>query len=195
VRAKQLLLVSVLFVAALGPATANAASLTFDFEGFVSSTNKSGAFPVGQEVVGSYTFESTTPDANPGNTSQGVYMPVDFTGTTGVTSLSFTSGSYSAVATAPNFWNGGGDIIINQDDTYEVFVGRTAGPYGSPAWGPEVAGEELVRMWLALSDPVAGALDTIDLPLETSARRPLVSSSSWTRLVRCRRAAAGWSSR
>lgn len=173
-------MITIAFIAspAVLTSTAEAGPVTFNFEGSVSRTNKPTVFPIGQEVEGSYTFDSTTPDANPGNPDQGLYTPVvsfnPYTPPTkGVTRFSFTSGSYSAAAFAPNVVNGGGQIIVNRlpsDNSYQVFFQRISDKVAfpgqqEPKWGPDVNGEELVRIWLDLQDTRGTAIKTKDLPL------------------------------
>ena len=164
---------TLVLVTAFSYGTAHATEITFSFEGFVQSTNKPGFFPLGQSVSGRYTFDSTTPDANPFNPEQGAYLPVQDFGfppeppEKGVRSFSFESGAYQAVAQAPDLVNGGGDILVNRDSfisqhTYLVFLQR--GMFNA-LWGPDIGGEELVRMWLNLTDQIRTAITTIDLPL------------------------------
>ena len=54
---------------------ANAATVTYRFEGSVTSVpiELSHIFNTSQNVSGYYTFESTTPDSNPGDSTQSLY--------------------------------------------------------------------------------------------------------------------------
>jgi hypothetical protein len=160
---------SLVFAVQLIPA-AEAALVTFRFEGFVSSTNKPAVFPLGQGLNGTYTFDSETPDQNPGNPDQGVYAPVvvfpytDSEG--GVRRFSFTSGSYTATGIAPDLTNAGGGIIVNKTSSFEpVSSYEVVVDVGNSPLGPDVNGEQLVSMWLSLQDATGRVPDSIDLPL------------------------------
>jgi hypothetical protein len=140
---------------------AHSEPITFTFTGHVIATNKPAVFPLSQTILGQYTFESTTPDANPGNLEQGVYDGA-------LVSFSFTSGSYAVLADEGNSANGGGEIIINRNSVfdehqYQVFLIR--GTSQVPLWGPNVGGEQLVRMWIRLIDANRTAITGIALPL------------------------------
>jgi hypothetical protein len=70
--------------------SAGASLVTFNFGGhltLVSSPALSSLFAIGDVFSGSFTFESTTPDSNPGPNG-GDYEPVDMTFSISVGSLS-----------------------------------------------------------------------------------------------------------
>lgn len=141
--------------------SAGAEPVRFVFSGEVIATNKPGIFPIGLNVTGQYTFESTTPDFNPFNMEQG-----DYDGA--LINYSFAAGAYAALADESNAANDGGTIDVNRNSVfdehqYSVFAQRVAG-FSAP-WGPDVGGEELVRMWLRLIDDNGTAITSIALPL------------------------------
>ena len=135
--------------------------IVFSFTGHVAATNKPAVFPINQPIVGEFAFESTTPDANPGNPEQGHYSGA-------LTYFQFTSGSYSVRADEANSANSGGDILVNRASVfdeyqYQVFLIRST--FQTPPWGPDVGNEQLVRMWLRLIDAnrLAPASETLPL--------------------------------
>jgi hypothetical protein len=149
----------------------SAETITFRFTGHVTETNKAATFPLGQPVTGTYTFESTTPDANSGNAEQGAYDGA-------LSRFAFESGSYSAEAleSNPQTANDGGDILVNRDtvfspqeyDVIAIWYYDIDIPDGDQQrWGPDVEGEYLSRMWLLLSDATETAITSIDLPVTT----------------------------
>ncbi len=150
----------VLFLAIFVPELSHASLITFAFEGIVTSSNKEAVFSIGQSISGQYTFDSTVEDSLPQNTEQGVYDAIR--------AFSFLSGTYAVNATPSNSANSGGTITINRNTVfdpqeYKVFLIRD--PFYSERWGPDVDGEQLVRMWLKLEGGTQQPIDSIDLPL------------------------------
>lgn len=139
---------------------AHASLITFAFEGEVTSSNKEAVFPLGQSISGQYSFDPNVEDENSGNPEQGVYDAIR--------AFSFTTGTYAVNATPANSANTGGTIIVNRDTVfdpqeYSVFLSRDI--YYSDRWGPDVNGEQLVRMWLKLDGGTQAPIDSIELPL------------------------------
>ena len=136
--------------------------ITFQFEGVVTNSNKLTAFPIGQAVIGRYSFNSTVTDGNAGNTEQGTYD--------NVTLFTFTSGELTGIASSET--SAGNSfvevIIVNRDSffdphRYEVFSPCANTP--DDKCGVEAEGEELRRMRLVLQDSSEQAIQTIDLPI------------------------------
>ena len=134
--------------------------VTFQFEGTVTSSNKLTAFPIGQPVIGRYSFDSTITDTNPGNAAQGIYNSV--------TSFSFTSGEVNAAAefVTTGIFNSRELILINRFfSEHEYIVAVTCQNFFEDECLVEVNGEELSRMRILLKDSTSQAISNIDLPL------------------------------
>ena len=113
---------------------AYAETITFNFEGIVSSVSDvgnvlGGAVMVGDSLTGSYSFDSLTPDTNPGNTGAGAYLP---------SGLSFEVGSITYVSDPP--LDISTDLIFVTDqivqDVYQVqfrSMQQTSGPALDPS--------------------------------------------------------------
>jgi hypothetical protein len=110
---------TVLSLASLTISTVVAAEpITVLFTGRVTFMNSllSGAFDMTQELSGSYTFESTTSDSFPANTTTSFYSASDFSATLG----GFTA--TSAAAEAAGFVNPVG-IRLRDNEPIQVFSG------------------------------------------------------------------------
>lgn len=149
----------IVFLAIFHSGIAQADLITFAFEGEVTSSNKEAVFPLGQSISGQYSFDPSVADSNPGNPEQGTYDAIR--------AFSFTSGNYTVDATPANSANTGGTITVNRDTVfdpqeYSVFLIRSE---LQDLWGPDVNGEQLVRMWLKLDGGSQSPIESIELPL------------------------------
>ena len=147
------------FLAILFSELSHANLITFAFEGVVTSSNKEAVFQVGQSISGRYSFDPSVEDMNMGNTEQGVYDAIR--------AFSFVSQTYTVNASPSNSANSGGTITVNRNTVfdpqeYNVFLIRDT---QQVLWGPNVNGEQLVRMWLKLEGGTQQPIDSIEIPL------------------------------
>ena len=147
------------FLAILFSELSHANLITFAFEGVVTSSNKEAVFQVGQSISGRYSFDPSVEDMNMGNTEQGVYDAIR--------AFSFVSQTYNVNASPSNSANSGGTITVNRNTVfdpqeYNVFLIRDT---QQDLWGPNVNGEQLVRMWLKLEGGTQQPIDSIEIPL------------------------------
>jgi len=148
---KYLLRLSICWAAVLvAPVATMAASITFNFTGVVTAVDSllASEFSVSESVVGSYTFESTTPDSDPDPT-QGIYdnAVTAFTATFG--------GDYTVTQGSDN------DISVLDglpgNDAYSVFLANPT--------APTVAGLNVVALFLGLIDTDSTVFTSDALPL------------------------------
>jgi PEP-CTERM motif-containing protein len=150
-----LLTIVILSIGMLDAAVEETAAMpiTFNFRGTVGSVDSSlsGTFSVGQPLSGSYTFESTTPDADPADPAFGGYDAV--------TALSFTIGSYAGTLNFPAISR---EIAVANDmsgvgDFYDLTVQRVS--------GASVGSDQPNTFALRLLDSSASAFNSDALPL------------------------------
>jgi len=135
----------------LAPVAAKAAPVTFAFSGTVTAVDAAlaGEFSLGESVVGSYTFESTTPDADPGDPTLGIYDNA-------ITAFSATfGGDYTVTQGLDN------DISVANgppgNDVYQVFLTNPT--------APTVAGLSLGALFLGIGDIDSNVFNSDSLPL------------------------------
>ena len=145
-----------------GPQQANALPITFEFSGTVTTVNPAlaGVFSVGQSFSGSYTFESTAPDAD-GTAVFGTYENVSaFT-------FNYGGGAYVG-STAPGVGSQSGRITVGNDepavlfpDTYRVLAFEAIETVN----GPDIGAFSVVAALLFMGDPTGTAFGSDALPL------------------------------
>lgn len=135
----------------LAPVAAKAAPVTFSFTGTVTAVDAAlaGEFSLGESVVGSYTFESTTPDSDPGDPTLGIYDNA-------ITAFSATfGGDYTVTQGLDN------DISVANgppgNDVYQVFLTNPT--------APTVAGLSLGALFLGIGDFESNVFNSDALPL------------------------------
>jgi hypothetical protein len=151
VTTKYLLHLSVCWVALYFPPAAMALDVTFGFTGVVTEVDAALAteFSVGEPVVGSYTFESTTADSNPGDPTLGIYDNAIslFTATFGG-DYTVTQGFDSGISIADG---------LPDNDVYQVFLEDPV--------APTVAGLNLGALFIGLADTDSVVFASDALPL------------------------------
>jgi hypothetical protein len=137
------------------PEHASGQTVRFNFEATVVSTSWS-AFPVGEIIVGSYTFDSTAPDLD-GSTGRGEYRAV--------LSLTLTtSGGYSASAAAAS----GNGFIEVLNDTPDLTKDRYVASMEEPTMtftAPSVGGADLTFLRIVLRSSMTSTFPSDALPL------------------------------
>ncbi len=104
---------------------AEATLITFNFEGYVNGVSPAlaGTFNTTQTILGSYTFDSTTPDTN-ADPTVGRYEGA-------LTALTFTIGSYTG-----GLGTGLQGILVQHDPSYrDVYVPQAWSPSGASVAG------------------------------------------------------------
>ena len=133
----------------LVPSYAIAVDITFGFSGIVTAVDPSltAEFSVGEQVLGSYTFDSTTPDSDP-DVTVGEYTNAvsDFSATFG--------GDYTVTEGANNVISVGDDA---PNDAYTVLL--------TDPVAPTVAGLDLAVLAIGLIDTSATVFNSDALPL------------------------------
>ncbi len=133
----------------LAPAATMAFDVTFGFTGVVTDVDAALAveFSPGEVIVGSYTFESTTADSDPGDPVFGIYdnAITTFTATFG--------GDYTVTQGLDN------DIFVGNgfNDSYSVFLTNPT--------APTVAGLNLGALFITLVDTDSAVFASDALPL------------------------------
>ncbi|HKY06936.1 MAG TPA: PEP-CTERM sorting domain-containing protein, partial [Candidatus Binatia bacterium] len=133
-------------------APAGASPITFSFSGTLVFVDPSlsGTFSPGQTISGTYTFESTTPDSDPGNPNFGGYPGAN-------TNLSFVAGSYTGSFGGPAFnATNVGLSFPGPFDVYQVNI---------PLAGPNVGSATPFQFALDIRDLDQTALASDALPL------------------------------
>ncbi len=139
----------------LAPVTAYAGQISFVVEGTVNfiSPQLSTVFTIGDNYRLEYTFESTTPDSNPGNPNRGFYDG-------SISSVTVNVGSYVA---SPTFTfsriTADNDLGFGVGDRYRIDLTGVSGP----GVGGFVLGSQTPVM--QMRDPTAAALTSIALPV------------------------------
>jgi hypothetical protein len=163
-------LVSVSLAMALN-SNATAMPVTFSFQGtvdavdtFVSGPNPlAGTFNTTQTISGSFTYESSTADALPGDPTQGIY-------TGAVTAMTFTIGSYTGSTT-------GGDIqVINEPAPGNDGITVNAHPVSAP----QVNLLNPVNLYISLADTTQSAFSSDALPTALNLSDFNTTLRNWT---------------
>ena len=97
--------------------TAQAAPVTYNFSGTVFQAGAGVGF--GDPFSGSFTFDDTTPDGNPGNTSTGTY----------------SGGSFSLSMGAINFTSGLSLVVVNDTGGQDALSVNAVGASGGQSMG------------------------------------------------------------
>ena len=150
-----------LFFSVFAGLNANAVPITFEFTATVNSgvpADLTGTFSSGQLVSGSYTFESTAPDVDPGSAIFGTYENVSSY------SFSIAAASYSGSA-SPGTGTQSARITAGNgesgSDTYRVVAFEPV----ETVSGADVGGLSLISAILFMSDPTETAFSDDSLPL------------------------------
>lgn len=168
--------ITVVMIVALGiSSVAQASSVTFQFGGTITGGSQSllqaiggNTPPIRIPFSGAYTFESTTPDALPGDATQGSYALSSF-------SVSFAGRTYSMVSTpGPSGATGPSHILVINDavgDTYVVGVrylweGAPYYNYGLAIDGPLINGSMPLHSFFFVNGLNWLSSDGDALPLE-----------------------------
>jgi hypothetical protein len=135
----------------LAPEIAQAVGVKFAFTGVVAEVDAALAaeFSPGESLVGSYTFESTTPDSSPGDPVVGRYANaiIQFTATfDGDYTVTLGSDNEISIANGPP-----------GNDVYQVFLTNPT--------APPVGGLSLGALFFGLADRSSTGLGSKSLPL------------------------------
>ena len=144
----------VLFLVLGQAVTAQAAPITFEFSGSVTSvpSELGGTFSTGDALTGSYTFESSASDLTPLSTSQGVYDSPSG-------GMQVTIGTSTASSTGLRIGVLDNSIGL---DAYQ-FVSRVG--FSHTLSGASVSGFDLEQLSFTLLDDTQTALNSDALPL------------------------------
>ncbi len=148
------------------PVAAMAAPITFGFTGVVTSVNTPLAveFSVGESVVGNYTFESTTADADPGDVTRGHYDNA-------ITAFTATFGGDYVVAMGLD-----NTILVYDGPTgNDVYIVDLVDPTADP-----VAGYNISAFTLTLIDNDSTVFTSAAIPLTPPDLSEFENDYSWS---------------